>query len=497
MIKKKNNSIYKRWTPEEEQLLYELYPITRNKILAEKLGKTFDCIQHKANAMGIRKINYVPKRIWTTEEITKLKEVYSDMRNEDIAKLFNVPADIITSKSAYLKLHKSKQHKSNMIGKRNKMVGRDLSNEKLKEIASKYYTRGEFKLKDPSAYTSARITGILNSICEHMAIVNYSIPQIILRKIMDGLLNSPSNYSTRRIIKPYEIDVYYSEFKLAFEYNGKGWHHDDDVIERDKIKLVKFKELGITPIIIIENSRNYEEDIKKQLVGNLNIINAATNKAITKDDILNFDIGNPYELVYNKQDLLDIAKKYTSFKDFRLAGVTVYNKLHDLKLIDIATEHMMDRKKEWNPTSLALPISKHTHLKTFIENDFGAYSHIKKHKLNHLIGHLIRGGTTPRKLKYSTEKIKSKIAEYTVITQFRKENKHMYEFIIHHKLNNLMDSLYCKTRKLNFTLEQITFKIAEYTTKFSFRKENKQMYTYIKGKKLTHLLSNLKSRCRY
>lgn len=494
---RKNDNTYKRWTIEEKQLLYELYPITSNKILAMKIGKTIDCIQHKATSLQLKKLNYIPKKMWTPEEITKLKELYSDMRNEDIAKLFGVIWTQVRSKARELKLYKSTEHRSNMIGKRNKMVGRDLTFEVVREIALKYRTRGEFQLKDWSAYATARRANYLDKICEHMAVVNYSIPQIILRKIVDGLLNSQSDYSTRRIIKPYEIDVYYPEFKLAFEYNGKGWHHNEDVIERDKIKLVKFKEMGITPVIIIENNRNYEEDVKSQLIDKLSIINNITNKNITKEDILNFDIGNPYELVHNKQDLLNIAKKYTSFKEFRLTEVTAYNKLSDLKLIDIATEHMDDRVKEWTLESLSLVISKYTHLKPLIQNDVGAYCHIKKNKLSHLIEHLIDGRTLPRKLKYSIEEIKSKISEYTIITQFRRENMQMYDFIICHKLNNLMDSLECKNRKLNYTIDQIKSKIAEYTIKVNFRKENTQMYTYIKGKKLTHLLSNLKSRCRY
>ena len=96
-------------------------------------------------------------------------------------------------------------------------------------------------------------------------------------------------------------------------------------------------------------------------------------------------------MVHNKQDLLDIAKKYTSFKQFRLTEVKAYNKLNKLKLLDIATDHMNDRVKEWTPGSLSLVISKYTHLKPFIKNDFGAYCHIKKNKLSHLIEHLIDG----------------------------------------------------------------------------------------------------------
>ena len=149
MIKKKNNSIYKRWTAEEEQLLSELYPITSNRILANKFGKTVDCIQHKATSLQLKKLNYVPKKTWTPEEIEKLKELYSDMRNEDIAHILGVPVDILQSKASSLGFTKSRQHKSNMIGKRNKLIARDLTPSNLKELALLYHTRGEFQLKDP------------------------------------------------------------------------------------------------------------------------------------------------------------------------------------------------------------------------------------------------------------------------------------------------------------------------------------------------------------
>ena len=223
---------------------------------------------------------------WTVEDIEKLKELYPDTRNEDIGRIMNISTNSIVSKSANVGLHKSKQHKSNMLGNRNKKIGRDLSFDVVKEIALKYRTRGEFQEKDCSAYQTARRANYLDSICNHMSVVSYSIPQIILRKIMDGLIKSPSNYSTRRVIKPYEIDVYYPKFKLAFEYNGLYWHSEFGNNIKKHYHLNKTKSCaihGINLVHIFENEWLYKQEIVKSIIKNLLNINLDVVKINGRD----------------------------------------------------------------------------------------------------------------------------------------------------------------------------------------------------------------------
>ena len=141
-----------------------------------------------------------------------------------------------------------------------------------------------------------------------MSIVSFSIPQLIVKNILDFLLNSNYTYNDRKTIKPYEIDVYFPEFRLAVEYQGKGWHGANN--KTDSIKRKLFEKEKINILYINENSRRYEEDIKKQLVENLFQINNICKTNITEENINSYVIGNIYEKLFNKEELLVIVKKY-------------------------------------------------------------------------------------------------------------------------------------------------------------------------------------------
>ena len=171
---------------------------------------------------------------WEISEVNYLKINFENTTNVELSKILKRSKSSIQSKANSLGLKKSKEHKSKMITKRNKMVNRDLTYDKLKEISLLYKTRAEFQISDGSAYTSARIMGILDDICTHMIKQSFSIPQLMLKYIVSELITTNLLYNTRKIISPYEIDIFLPEYKLAFEYDGKGWHQNDEV---DKVNL--------------------------------------------------------------------------------------------------------------------------------------------------------------------------------------------------------------------------------------------------------------------
>jgi hypothetical protein len=325
---------------------------------------------------------------WTKELDDKLIELYPKTQSIELVGVFNRSIKSIGSRAHRLGLFKTKELRGKLIGRRNKMVGRDLTYEKLKEIASGFKTRGEFQLGDSSAYTSARIMGVLDDICSHMAIISFSIPQLILKDILDGLLNLNCNYNDRTVIKPYEIDIYYPNLKLGFEYNGRLWHKEKYNNDRDVKKSHICIEKGIILIYIIENNRRYEEDVKNQLVEQLEKINYFANSSIKIEDVMNYKIGNIYEKLYNKDELLLIAHNYNSFKVFIKKEPKIYAKLSRMKLLDEATKHMSDRRKKRNLEEIVQVITKYKNLSDLYKNDFGTYFYIKKNKLNHLISHL-------------------------------------------------------------------------------------------------------------
>ena len=326
------------------------------------------------------------KRVrWTDSEIEILTKIYPNTSNKDISVQINRSEASISTRAYLMRLKKSNALKSKLIGYRNKMVGRNLTFEIVKEIASKYKTRGEFLTKDSSAYQTARRHGYLSDICQHMAVMNFSIPQLILQDIMDGLLKSSSLYNTRRIIPPYEIDIYYPEFKLAFEYNGSGWHSDNP---RDEIKMKLFEKNNIHIIYIVENNRKYDDDIKSQLIQRLDAINHICHTNISPENIKNYHASNVYSKLYNKEELLMVAHKYTSFSTFKLNESNIYRKLSKLNLLDVATSHMKDRRKRYTPSEVEVIANKYTILKEFIQHEFPIYQFISRNKLWNLIDHM-------------------------------------------------------------------------------------------------------------
>ena len=327
------------------------------------------------------------RKLWTNNEIKFLCDNFSDMENIEISKLMGKSVSSITKKAYIMKIKKSPNHKSLMISRRNKIVGRDLTNESLCEIAKKYKSRSEFQKSDPSGYSTSLRKGILNDICGHMILQSFSIPQLILSEIIEKTITNNILYNDRKIISPYEIDVFLPDFNLGFEYNGLGWHLNN---KNDNLKQKKCEIKNITLITFIENNRNYLTDIKNQYIAQLSIINKICGLNIKSDDILNLKISNPYNKIYNINDLLNITRNYMSFKEFKKIEVKTYKKLLKLKLLDDATNHMKDRRKDRNIKEITEKINAFTYLSDLIKYDWGTYQYVKKNKLNYLLSNLIR-----------------------------------------------------------------------------------------------------------
>lgn len=323
-----------------------------------------------------------------------------------------------------------------------------------------------------------------------MTVMKFSRPQLILRNIMDGLLKTKSLYNDRKTIKPYEIDIFYPTFNLAFEYQGKNWHVNRP---SDAIKLNIFKERKINIIYIIEESRNYEKDIKNQLINKIGDINKICGTSITNEEILNYFIGDIYLEIYNKKELINISKSYTSFKKFRKENESIYQKLCSMELINEATSHMKNKRRYYNEDSIKETIKKYTNRTDLIKYDKGTYAYILKNNLRHLIIHL---SPKYKKSGFTIEEINEKIKRYITRKEFREENMKMYNFLDRVNLLSLISHLKKIKRKESFTIEDIKLKIKNYTTKKEFKKENKKMYNFIYSRKLLYLISHLKSRAK-
>ena len=377
--------------------------------------------------------------MWTQDKIEKLKTLFPNHFNKDIAIELDETLYNIYIKKKQLGLKKSEEFKTNVskLGNKSRISngGRDLNYENLKEIASKYKTRIDFIRGDEPAHQSARLKGWLNEICSHMTVIKFSIPQLILREITDTIFNTKASYNNRKVIKPYEIDVYYEDFKLGFEFQGIAWHKNN---KNDVIKSNIATEKGIKIIYINEynGSRDYEYDIKNQLIDNLLEINKLSKKNITKYDILNCQIKNIYLELYNKNELLNIAKGYSSFIEFKSKEKSIYRKLCKMKLVDTATAHMDDKiigSYKFTDEYITSIVKNYDNLTDFRHQQLVLYKHIKQLNKDYLIKHL------KRKPSYSIEEIILVMESYDSKTNFIKENPKMYKFIRRGELKYLLN----------------------------------------------------------
>ena len=83
--------------------------------------------------------------------------------------------------------------------------------------------------------------------------------------------------NNRKIIKPYELDIYLPELNLAFEFNGLYWHNElNKPNNYHKIKSDMCNDKGIQLIHIYEDDWNYKQDIIKSMI--LNKLGKTPNK---------------------------------------------------------------------------------------------------------------------------------------------------------------------------------------------------------------------------
>lgn len=198
--------------------------------------------------------------------------------------------------------------------------GRRLTDEFIISEAKKYKTKKEMKQKDPSIVATARRRGLTDKIYEHITNTSFSTPQLIVKKILENILQKKCLYNTRAIIKPYELDVYFEEYKLAFEYNGNRWHQQEETIKRDLIKKELCKKAGITLIVLNLNSLQYEQDIKQQLIKNLKTINKVTKNNFIPHNINSVVCDNLYvdiPFIKDKEELKRKINECRTIKEFR------------------------------------------------------------------------------------------------------------------------------------------------------------------------------------
>lgn len=314
-------------------------------------------------------------------------------------------------------------------------------------------TKVEFIKKYPGACAAAKKMGIYDVVCQHMVVKNYSTPQLILKQILEELLNEKCKYSDRKLIKPYELDILFEKYKLAFEYDGERWHRNDII---DKELLCNNK--GFLLIKIKENNRNYEIDIKNQIINNLHLINKWTKKKITVDNVNDFIVN--YEiLIPDLKDVKNICLLYSDFSMFRSEQPFIFNLLNRYKLSSVFTSHMhKKRNNNFDIENVKELIRNHNgNIASFSKRYGWIYIQIRRRKLAYLLEPL-------RTLKlWDYESIIKEIAKYDFLSDFMQNSKGCYMAIQRLGLNNLLENLKKKRQSYkSYTIEYVEKVISKY-----------------------------------
>lgn len=308
-------------------------------------------------------------------------ENYYRLSNRELVEKIGCRESIIVSIANYYELSKDKdivgQRKKQILSDRNKSMGRDLTPEVLKEIASKYHSKREFQYKDSSAYTTANRLGIMDEITSHMVNISFSIPQIITRQITEYLFKQKCQYNTRKIIAPYELDIYFPDLKIAFEYDGKGWHKGD-VVDKHVLCI----NLDIHLLTISERHRKYEEDIKTQLIENLEKINDWCKTDITEQDVLSFNEPIDFPKLFTDEELYILRNNTVTFLIKNYDNLYQKYRRYNPDNIDFKKSH--NGRRVWDEEQVIATINKYTSKSELLDNDSACYQVIHK-KYRHLL----------------------------------------------------------------------------------------------------------------
>jgi len=145
--------------------------------------------------------------------------------------------------------------------------------------------KSEFKMCKNIFYSRIGRNSLLCINCNKIK-YNISNVEYSLQKFIKDNYTGKIVFNSRTEIKPYEIDIYLSELKIGFEFNGLYWHSEkfkDNLYHQNKSSLCFEK--GIRLIHIFENDWN---DRTKNLI--LNILN--------KKEIKNFKITNDFNKIF-------------------------------------------------------------------------------------------------------------------------------------------------------------------------------------------------------
>lgn len=219
-----------------------------------------------------------------------------------------------------------------------------ISHEKLQILiskASKYKTRKQFEQNDATTYVTARRYNVLNQVCQHMLPQRYSTPQLVCKHLLEELLQQTAEYNTRKIISPYELDIYFTNLKVAIEFQGKFWHNKPEVILRDRIKKDLCQKNGILLLYINESKKEFGSALIKTMKQNIIILLPCINLWLKTNLIekqindITVNMTTIYNSLFNINDAKEKVKLCKTIPEFRTQFPKTYGRLFRLNLLHL------------------------------------------------------------------------------------------------------------------------------------------------------------------
>jgi hypothetical protein len=306
---------------------------------------------------------------YTTDDIIKLAQNYKNMKQ------FRKTGLDICAK----KLNCFEICKQIFIDKKNneQIIKKQKTKEEIEELIKNYKDFTSFIRSYPQ-YRYYFYEGQLLNKNDYFIHQKQSTPQLICKKILEIVCKDQCLYNHRRVLDGKELDIFFEKLSLACEYNGFYWHEKRKQQDLYKIQICEKK--GISLIVIKEPSLNaYKnisfmvDDIKRQFIDQICIINSVLKNPIESNDILQISIDweTLTETTYGKHQIEYIINNCNRYSEVK----TKYNKLYQY-----LTRHKM--------LHLLEPIKKRDYIymnkNEFIEyviNNFSSYSEFVKHKI--------------------------------------------------------------------------------------------------------------------
>lgn len=364
-LKEVNEKRKEKWlnkTDEEKEKIIE----KREKSLKERFGENWELSVHELSKKGMLEkygvdaalkyedfvlkfkntwnsksgdeINEISKKIKNTKEIVYGNPNYTNREKINKTNQEKYGGNSPTCSKAIIEVRERKRNlrKSDMIKKFLRSNGLEL----LDEFYINCYHSHKFKcLKCNHEFFQSWNSiqqGFTCPNCRPLQ-VGPTKPEVELYEYVKTFNFKNISFSNRTLIEPWELDIVIHDLKIAIEYNGLFWHHDDIIRETRKklkdsrqyhsMKRIMCEEKGYRLITIFEDEWVFKKDI---VIGRLDqILKKQKEKINGRDCIISeisTDLKNEFLDKYHIQGRDSSIIKLGAFYNENLVSIMTFSK---------------------------------------------------------------------------------------------------------------------------------------------------------------------------